>query len=132
MWRRFDRQGFLLEQTDYRKEPAQREVYDSFGTLRAQGALKKGLKQGVWRVFDATELKREEGAYKDGRRDGLWRFWNADGKPLAKGEFDQGRRVGPWRYDHPEGGNGSSSNRSRSPMKPTGATCTAAARCGLR
>ena len=104
VWRRFDRQGFLLEQTDYRKEPAQREVYDSFGTLRAQGALKKGLKQGVWRVFDATELKREEGAYKDGRRDGLWRFWNADGKPLAKGEFDQGRRVGPWRYDHPEGG----------------------------
>ena len=103
-WFQYNRQSYPIQKIDYSQQPPQREDYDNQGAKRSTGALKNGLKTGLWHYFDDQENKSAKGEYKSGVRHGLWRFWGPDGKPQAKGEFDQGRRVGPWRYDHPGGG----------------------------
>ncbi|MBO9633979.1 MAG: hypothetical protein J7578_12760 [Chitinophagaceae bacterium] len=61
------------------------------------------LHHGLYMNFFRNGSVSDSGYYKNGVRDGLWKEWNADATVLATGAYKQGRPSGDWKFYNPQG-----------------------------
>lgn len=61
------------------------------------------LQHGLYMNFFPGGDVKDSGYYKNGVRDGLWKEWNADASILATGMYKRGRPQGDWKFYNKEG-----------------------------
>lgn len=61
------------------------------------------LHHGLYMNFFPGGAVKDSGYYRNGVRDGLWREWNADATILATGAYKQGRPSGDWKFYNKQG-----------------------------
>ena len=76
-----------------------RQFY-SIGTLRAEGSLRKGVKEGVWKFFFSNGAPQVEATFVNGREEGTYIVYHENGTPFYRGMYHEGKRTGTWEvYD---------------------------------
>lgn len=53
------------------------------GRVLAEGPMRRGMREGLWRRYDAGGQRIEEGRYHEDLPVGRWRRWRSDGTPMA-------------------------------------------------
>ncbi|MFH1160571.1 MAG: hypothetical protein V1733_06465, partial [bacterium] len=88
-----DRDGLFYLVND--KEPFTGEIISySGGKVEFEGAVKNGLKEGLWVYYYPNSQKKMEGIYKDGLKEGSWTYWTENGEQDNLEIYKMGTRLG--------------------------------------
>ena len=69
----------------------------------ARGAIKNGLRDGLWVGYWDNGRVVFKGAFKDGRQEGPWVEYYESGQLRFKGAWKNDKRHGPWVYYYENG-----------------------------
>lgn len=78
--------------------------YTEKNELKAEGAMKDGFPDGLWKYYNANGSVKSEGYYADGVKDSLWHDYYTDGSPKLLMKFSlqndslQRDTIGAWLY----------------------------------
>ncbi|MFH1297399.1 MAG: hypothetical protein ABIJ04_09025 [Bacteroidota bacterium] len=88
-----DRNGLFYLVND--KEPFTGQIVSyADGKVEFEGAVKNGLKEGLWIYYYANGQKELEGLYKDGLKEGTWYYWAENGEQEDQEVYKLGTRLG--------------------------------------
>lgn len=92
----------LLNGGEIRNGSGERFIYDEKGVLISQGSYSEGLPEGNW-IFYENGSKYAEGEMKTGQKNGIWRFFYPNGKIKSEGRFENDTPTGTWQYYNKRG-----------------------------
>ena len=73
------------------------------GNTTVTGSMKNGLKEGLWRYFDATGRLVMEEYYKEGKLNGIFSSYYISGKLFGFGVYSDDKRHGEFLIFNPDG-----------------------------
>jgi antitoxin component YwqK of YwqJK toxin-antitoxin module len=79
-------------------------AYYESGTTEETGALKSGVKDGVWIKYNEAGQRTHKGYFKNGVKHGEWKVWDDEGNLRIEFGFENGKRIGEWIF-YDENGN---------------------------
>lgn len=69
-------------------------------TLRSQGKIVNGKREGVWQFFFSNGQPQTEATFVDGKEEGTYIVYRENGIPFYRGQYKAGKRTGEWEvYD---------------------------------
>ncbi|HSZ26336.1 MAG TPA: hypothetical protein VK766_11470, partial [Cytophagaceae bacterium] len=74
-----------------------KNFYDN-GKLSAEGPLKNGYPEGLWKYYHPTGAISGTGEMKAGLRQGPWKFYLDTGKLEAEGDYKDDEIYGVWKF----------------------------------
>lgn len=76
-----------------------RQFY-STGTLRSEGKMVNGLREGPWNFYFANGNPQTEATFANGKEEGTYTVYRENGVPYYRGQYKEGKRIGTWElYD---------------------------------
>ena len=79
-----------------------RQYYNDH-SLRAEGTVVNGRREGRWVFYFPNGNIQVEGNYIDGKEDGPYRVYRENGAPYYIGQYTAGVRTGTWEIYDQEG-----------------------------
>ncbi len=74
-----------------------KEYYET-GRKKAEGWLRKGAREGYWRLYHENGRLAEKGHYQNGNRVAYWYFYTDKGRPQQEGHFKKGKMADWWLF----------------------------------
>jgi len=78
------------------------EYYDS-GTVRMEGAIKDGQRDGEWTAYFPDGRVQSHGYFKDGQRTGASKVYWSNGNLRSEGFYKEGKHSGKWKWYDEQG-----------------------------
>lgn len=74
------------------------EVYDESGNIRVQGNYLDDKQDGVWKHFDEEKRLKELNTFENGILNGYSELYHHNGIIQKKGSYKNGKKDGEWKY----------------------------------
>ena len=95
--------AFLSFGTPHEASTTYHKEYYQHGTIKSEGWLKDGLKDGYWRFYHPNGKLSEKGHYEQGKRQDYWYFYTENGMPQQEGHYKDDEMTDWWLFYDAQG-----------------------------
>ncbi len=93
----------FFQEIDGKEVKVEEKYYHQDGTLKMNGKLLNGKREGEWKAFFNNEQLQSIGAFKNGKRTGEAKVYFPNGNLRYEGQYEEDMEVGHWKFYNQQG-----------------------------